>query len=193
MTPEQYKSLYKNVSDNIYGQRIGLVYVNDFRGSIAKPYKDMGITKISTINGHIAKKSYYEMANTSTGLQELGVELKPKRESFYNYEKLNGFLANLKSDPNQKYVLLRFDDDPQRKNQHVIKITYVDRRGEPLDEKYVESLMTASALRSKHKEYGRAAKLDLSVGMRAYKWANIARLKIEGWEYVDKRFDKFLH
>lgn len=192
MNLKQYEKMMGILSDNIFGQKFSMVYVNDFHDSIKKEYKDLGITKVSYILGHISKKSYYEMANTSTGLEALGVNLLPKRESQYNYEKLNGFLASLKSKPDNKYLILRFDDDPARKNIDVMKVVYIDKSGNILDEKTVESYMTDSALKKKHKEYGRDAKLDISVGYRPFKWDGIAELNVTGITIKDDKLKKYV-
>jgi hypothetical protein len=192
MNLSQYKTVKSKVSDGIFGQRITFTYINDFRASIRKEYKDLGIFKISVINAHVSKKSYYEMANTSTGLQNLGVEMYALRDSHYNYEKLNGFLACLKSDENKKYMIIRFDNDPERKNIHIIKVVYVDKDGKTVSEKDVEAMMTASALKKKRNEYGRSAKLDLSVGYRPFKWTDIARLSVAGLKLEDDRLTPFL-
>jgi len=192
MDTKHYKIVMDQVSDKIFGQRITLTYVNDFRESIRKEHKDRGIFKISKINCHISKKSYYEMANSSTGLQDLGVEMLPKRESHYNYEKLNGFLASLKKDPDKKYVIIRFDKDPGRKNINIIDIKYIDKDGEVIPEEEVKSMMTNSALKKMNNEYGRSGKLDLSVGYRPFKWSEIARLSVAGIKLEDERLRPYL-
>lgn len=193
MNIKQYHNFKDWISDNIFGQRIGLIYVDDFSKNLAKDFKDQSIYKLSIINAYISKRSYYELANTSTGLRDLGVTLNPKRESHYNYEKLNGFLSNLKTNPEKKYVLIRYDSDPERKNIHIIKTVYVrpDTR-EIMSEETVESMMTPSALKKKRNEYGRAGKLNLSVGFRAFKWANIARLRVSGYSMTDNHLQPFL-
>lgn len=192
MNSKQYDIIKTKVSDKIFGQRFTFTYINDFRDSIAKDYKDLGIYKISVINAHISKKTYYEMANTSTGLQDLGVEMYALRESHYNYEKLNGFLASLKSDETKKYLIIRFDSDPERQNINIIKVIYVDKDGKEIPEKEVEKMMTPSALKKKRNEYGRSAKLDLSVGYRPFKWSDIARLSVAGLKLEDDRLTPFL-
>lgn len=192
MNTKQYDIIKTKVSDKIFGQRFTFTYINDFRDSIAKDYKDLGIYKISVINAHISKKTYYEMADTSTGLQDLGVKLLPKRDSHYNYEKLNGFLACLKSDETKKYMIIRFDSDPERQNINIIKVIYVDKDGKEIPEKEVEKMMTPSALKKKRNEYGRSAKLDLSVGYRPFKWSDIARLSVAGLKLEDNRLSQFL-
>lgn len=192
MDSKQFDIIKSEVSDKIFGQRFTFIYINDFRESIAKDYKDLGIFKISVINAHISKKTYYEMADTSTGLQDLGVSLLPKREGHYNYEKLNGFLASLKSDENKKYMIIRFDDDPKRKNINIISVVYVDKDGNKISEEEVEKMMTPSALKKKRNEYGRAAKLDLTVGYRPFKWTDIARLSVAGLKLEDTRLSSYL-
>jgi len=189
---KHYQTIKSKVSDKIFGQRFTFTYINDFRDSIRKEYKDLGIFKLSVINAHISKKTYYEMADTSTGLQDLGVKLLPKRDGHYNYEKLNGFLACLKSDETKKYMIIRFDSDPERQNINIIKVVYVDKNGVVIPEKDVEAMMTPSALKKKRNEYGRSAKLDLTVGYRPFKWSDIARLSIAGLRLEDDRLTPFL-
>jgi len=191
MNTEQYVQLTGQLSDNIFGQKFSFVYVNDFKDSIRREFKDREIKKVSYILAHIAKKSYYEMANTSTGLKKLGVEMKQLKESQYNYEKLNGLFASLKSKPENKYILVRYDDDPERKNIEVKKVVYIDKDNQVLDTETVESMMTPSALKRKNNEYGRSAALNLSVGFKVFKWINIAKIKIAGQEMVDHLLNKY--
>lgn len=191
MNIEQYIQLTGQLSDNIFGQKFSFVYVNDFRNSIRREFKDREIKKVSYILAHIAKKSYYDMANTSTGLKKLGVEMKQLRESQYNYEKLNGLFASLKSNPEKKYILVRYDNDPDRKNIEVKKVVYIDKNNQVLDVKTVESMMTPSSLKHKNNEYGRSAKLELSVGFKVFKWSDIAKIKIAGQEMSDNLLNKY--
>lgn len=190
MNQTHYAYIAENVSDNIFGQKFSLVYVNDMRDSIRKEYKDLGIIKVSYVLGHVSKKSFYEMSTDSDALKNLGVNLLPKRDSHYNYEKLNGFLASLKSNPDNKYLIMRFDD--AKKNVDVIKVVYIDKDNNKLDEKTVESYMTDSALKKKNNEYGRAAKLDMTTGFRPFKWSDIAELSVEGVHLIDTKLKKFI-
>lgn len=191
MNRKQFDNLSETVGDNIFGQRFSFIYVNDFKTSIRKEHKDQGIMKISHIVAHISKKSYYDMTNTSTGVEKLGITVNPKQDSLYNYEKLNGLLAHLKSDPEKKYMLIRYDDDPSRKNLHIMDVLYIDKDAQIIPENVVESMMTPSALKSKRNEYGRSAALNLTTGFRSFKWHDIASIRLAGLVFVDSGLTKY--
>ena len=130
---EFYSQVYDAIDDAIFGQKIGFIAVTEPK--VQKEFKEMGIKKVQHLVCTISKRSYLELVNTSTGIEELGVEVKSKRESFYENEKLGGLLSHLKKDPDRmKYLVVKFDTDDNRTHiQHVGEAIYVDKDMNVLD------------------------------------------------------------
>lgn len=196
MNRKQYDQKLIEVDDNIAGQKFSLTIVSDSgfnAAAIAAGYK-----KITRCVVSIRKASYLEIVNKTKMAQQLNVEFKPQRESYYESEKLYGLFAHLISDPEKKYMQLKWDADA--KGNSIISV-YVDAKlqivATDINDTLVRSLYTKSAYTNLTVGYGRTKVMrenGINGAHISPKIENIASLKIGGLdEVVDPDLKDYLN
>lgn len=178
MNVSQFEQIQKK--ENIFGQWVSLVTVTDQDKNVKPEYKGRGIKNVSKFQAHIRKQSYMDVLNTSTGAVELGLEFKPKRESYYNDIGHNGFLRSKKSDPSCLYIELRFNEKDKEPDVSVL----IDDTGKVYD----FSILKEKSL-SKRGEL--VAACDISV--KQFKIESIARLKVAGLDLIDESLKDYIN
>jgi hypothetical protein len=177
MTLNQFQEVLAMNEEKIFGQFITITSVTDPIKDLLPEFKDMGIKKVSTIQTHLFKKSYLDIVNTSTGAMQAGVEFKPKKESPYTSLALNGLCSELKSNPDKKYLILKFS------GEDTSTIYYVNDRGEKFD--------AGTILKEKYVSVRKATmeSLGVKVEFRAFNIDNIYELSINKQILTDDRLD----
>lgn len=165
--------------ENIMGQFVSLVTVTDQKDNVKKEFKDLGVRKISRFQVHIRKKHYIELLNTSTGAAEMGIEFKPKRDSFYNHEAHEGFFCNLKSNPDKKYIEIRWNENDKEIDDSVL----IDKDNNILKDDVLKD--SARSPRTVLAE-------QLGVYIRQFKIESIALMRIAGKEFIDDKLKDYL-
>jgi len=201
-----YESDYVLLSnrDNLYGKLCTLTYVSYPKMKSKKAYLlqygvDMpavDIKKISRFQFHVRKQSYFDMINTSTGIVDMGVEVKQVGESRYVSEGVNQYFTEaLKSDVTKKYINIRFNEkevDTHGKRLNVLEVVYLDAEDKVVSkedrERYLADYTTTT----------KSARTELvqSTAKVFTQWYNIekiARLAIDGLVFVDRHLDKYNH
>ena len=171
--------ILKGLEDEIaYGQFLTCMYVSEPKTSDLNPeYKKAGIKKVSYFQTRLFKKSYLEMVNTSTGAINAGVEFKAVRKPTYNSVALNGFLSELISDNEKKYMILKF----RKSDTTFAHVKYVDGNGV---EYKAEDILREKPVSE------RQAAIDAITGeekpeVRNYAIEKIAYLAIGGHKFID--------
>jgi hypothetical protein len=193
MTLEQFNNLKNSLPDNISGRRMGIIIVSD-SGFCADAVK-MGYKKITKINVAIRKDYYLDIVNKTAGAKKLNVEFKPQRASYYESEKLHGLFSHLKSDPEKKYMELRWDTDDETNK---VSSVYVDANlnivATDLNDPLVKSLYTKSAYTSLTEGYGRTKVMrenDIDVPNLTPKIENISHIAINGKRVTDENLNQY--
>ena len=192
MNITQYNSLKNSLSDNIYGQKIGLVIVT--QSGMSAPMARQGYRKVSRYNAPISKRSYLEVVNTSTGAKEVGAEFKQIGTPRYESEKLNGFFSHLISKPDKKYLRLCLDME----KSHVINSVYVQGTtivADTFEDACKLGLFTNSYIKGRNQEYGREKVMkaaDIHVKPLSIKIENIALIRVSGHEEIDPLLANYL-
>jgi hypothetical protein len=178
----QYSVLKEKIYSNresVAGQFISILSVTD--AEVKKEYKTLGIKKVSRFQAHIISSNYIELNNKSERVSELGIELKAKRPSYYENESKDGFFRCLKSNPDKKYLGVKYDTE--KNHSKVFDVFYVDENGKYLldSEKYLKE----------KKSSGREDELQLTVRERDFKVESIACIRIAGEEVIDSSLLKY--
>ena len=188
MDVKQYNTLLSSLDDNIYGQKFSVLIVSD--SGFNAVAKKAGYKKVTKISVSIRKVSYLDIVNDSSGAEKLGVTFNPKRDSYYESEKLLGLFSHLISKPDEKYMQFKWNDED---GGNVVKSVYVDATlkivAEEKTDTMVKSLYTPSAYKSLTEGYGRTKVMrdnDIHVYHNTPKIENIAKIKIGGIELTDK-------
>lgn len=187
MDINQYSALISALDDNIFGQKFSvLIASNSGFNAIAKKAGYMKITKIVV---SIRRASYLDVVNASSGAEKLGVTFNPKRDSYYESEKLLGLFSHLISNPDEKYMQFKWDNEDK---SNYIKSVYVDANmqivADDINDALVKSLYTPSAYKNLTEGYGRTKVMrdnDIHVHHNTPKIENIVKIKIGGIEVTD--------
>lgn len=183
MKIEQFNEVVKLEADkSIFGQWISIVSVTDTDKNLKKEYRKQGILKVSQFSAHVRKQSYIDLLNTSTGAVETGIEFKPKRPSHYNSVAHEGFCSELKSDPTQKYFIVKFNENDTKP----VKTIYLDAEMNVLDEDEILAERGEGNVRTQLVE--EVAKVQI----RNFKLASIAKMSVGGLVLVDEDLQKYI-
>ena len=178
MNTKQFEEIMQ--LSTVFGQFVSILSVTDQEKNLLPEYKNKGIKKVTKFQAHVRKQSYIEVLNTSTGAVELGLEFKPKRESFYNDIGHNGFCRSLKKDPSKLYLEIRFNDKDVSPEFSIL----VDDAGKV----YPNTIL---------KEKTKTARQELidkfEISIRQFKVESIARIRIAGLDLIDPALDKYNH
>jgi hypothetical protein len=186
MKNNQFEKLVEQHKEKSFGgQFFSCVYVRDMRSEIAKEHKELNIIKISKFQAQVIFEDYISLNNGTQHVQDLNITVNRDPDYVFPYTwDIEGFLCTLKKDNSKKYVAIKFNEEKQN-IRTLIESIYIDADGNQYTEKEIENMMTPSALKSKHGEYGRAGKLELTGKFKMLSWDKIAALKIGKSIYVD--------
>lgn len=167
---------------NIFGQWVSIVSVTDSDKNLKKEYRKQGILKVSQFTAHVRKQSYIDLLNTSTGAIETGIEFTKKRDSHYDSIAHNGFCSELKSDPSQKYFIVKFNENDTKPP----KTIYLDANMKVLDENEILAEKKDGNVRTQL--VADVAKVQI----RNFKLASIAKMSVGGLELIDDSLRKYI-
>ena len=170
--------------DAPYGKKIGIVAATT--SGFKAAYK--GYRKVSHIVVTFPKRDYYELVNTSSGIEKLGITVNPLQDAGYSFV---GGLLSVKDDTNEGYVRIPFDTSDDRNHVQNIGETFIiDVDGN----KYVYSddYFTPSYIKNQKEGSGREAQLKISVKFRTYKLDNIIKINVNGMTYINEELNKLI-
>lgn len=138
--------------------------------------------KVSKFQSHVFVKSFSELVNTSTGMQELNADYQPEQESLYEGVAHNGLLALLKSNMDKQYIRCMFTEKTAKAEVH-----FYNMAGEEVS---AEECLTKSALEkfNHEKSFSDMSKSEKiaeisKTAIRYFSWENITYLSIGGKVY----------
>lgn len=183
MKIDQFEKVVALEADkSIFGQWISIVSVTDTDKNLKPEFRKKGILKVSQFSAHVRKQSYIDLLNTSTGAVEVGVEFKSKRPSHYNSVAHEGFCSELKSDPTQKYFIVKFNENDTK----TPKTIYLDAEMNVLDEDTILAERSGGNIRSQL--VNEVAKVQI----RNFKLTSIAKMSVGGLQLVDEDLQKYI-
>lgn len=183
MKSEQFNQVVALEAEKaIFGQWISIVSVTDTDKNLKPEYRKTGILKVSQFTAHVRKASYIDLLNTSTGAIEAGIEFKPKRPSYYETVAHNGFCSLLKSKPEEKYFIIKFNENDTKP----AKTIYVNAEMKELKEEDI-------LLEKKEGNVRTQLVADVAeVKIRNFKLASIAKMSVGGLVLIDDDLCKYI-
>lgn len=164
---------------NIMGQFVTIISVTDQTDKVLPQFKADGIRKVSKFQCHVRSDNYIDLLNKSSKADELGIEVKAKRKSYYSPEAHKGFCCHLNSDPDKKYFEVKWTE----KDKPVDDSFYLDAKG---------VIRKAEEVLKDKKKNDRARLADaMRVQVRQFKIESIALMRVGGKTFVDPELKKF--
>lgn len=170
---------------NLSGEFVTITSVTPQDKYLLPQHRHMGLYKVQRFQAQHLSKNYNDYVNTSTGVADIGGEVVKKRDSYYESESMEGLFSHLKSNPDKKYIQVKWRNEGQIPHNGVLQEIYITKNGKYIDNPYDYMKNRPDYKHEVTLPDGSTTRVEAATEIRMFKAENIIEMRVAGVKIVD--------